>query len=139
MPESVSFASAGLDGIIVLALAMVFLIALVAVTKVDLNAIIRNLNKDHMTQISLGVLLLAVMQMYVIIARAFFGRTVGEWTFDLQIGRDEDQRKEVYPLRVALRSLINVVTGLIVLPLVSGFLDQDLAGRMSGAFLYRQR
>lgn len=138
-PEPVSFASAALDGIIVFALALVFLIALVLVTKVDLNAIIKNLNKDFMTQVSLGALVLAVMQMYMIIARSFFGRSLGEWTFDLQIGKDEEQKKEIYPLRVALRSLVNVVTGLAVLPVLSAIVGYDLAGRISRVELYRHR
>ena len=138
VPVSVSFASAVLDGIIVFALALVFLIALLAVTKVDLSVVMNNLNKDHMTQISLGVLLIAVMQMYVIIARSFFGRTLGEWTFDMQLGQDKEQTSQGYPLRVALRCLLNTITGLVVLPLISAILNRDLAGQPSGVQLYRQ-
>ena len=55
-----------------------FMVALLVVTKVDLSVVFRNLNSDYMTQISLGVLFLAVMQMYVVISRSFFGRTLGE-------------------------------------------------------------
>ncbi len=91
-----------------------------------------------MTQISLGVLFVAVMQMYAIIARSFFGRTLGEWTFDLQIGRDEEQKLESYPLRIALRSLVTTVTGLVLLPILSLILGRDLAGWLSGVQLYRQ-
>jgi hypothetical protein len=136
---TVSFESAALDGIIVSALSLVFLIALLMVTKVDLNVVLKNVNKDVMTQISLGVLCIAVMQMYAIIARAFFGRTVGEWTFDVQLGRDEEQKQEMYPLRVALRSVINTFTGLVILPILSAALGYDIAGNLSGVQLYRQR
>lgn len=139
MPTAVSFASALLDGIIVMALSIVFLIALLTVTKVDLSLVLNSLDKDRMTQISLAVLFVAVMQMYVIISRSFFGRTLGEWTFDLQLGRDSDQQSESYPLRVALRSLLNTVTGLVILPLLSSIFGQDLAGKLSGVQLYRQR
>lgn len=138
-PTSVSFASAALDGIIVFALTLVFLIALMAVTKVDLNVVLRNINGELMTQISLGVLFVAVMQMYVIISRSFFGRTLGEWTFDLQVGSNEEQKRESYPLRIAWRSLVTVVTGLVLLPLLSGMFGRDLAGRISGVQLYRQQ
>lgn len=138
-PASVSFASAFLDGIIVFALSLVFLIALLVVTKVDLSVVLKNVDKDLMTQISLGVLFVAVMQMYAIISRSFFGRTLGEWTFDLQVGRDEEQARESYPLRVTLRSLINTVTGLVILPLISAALDRDVAGQISGVQLFRQR
>jgi hypothetical protein len=139
MPEVVSIPSALLDGIIVLALSIVFLIALLTVTKVDLGPVLNNLDRDRMTQLSLGILFIAVMQMYVIIARSFFGRTLGEWTFDLQLGEDREQQSESYPLKVAWRSLLNTVTGLILLPVISIVLGFDLAGRWSGVQLYRHR
>ena len=137
-PASVSFASAALDAVIVFALTLVFLIALMAVTKVDLNAVLRNIGDQTMTQISLAVLFVAVMQMYAIISRSFFGRTLGEWTFDLQVGRNEEQKLESYPLKIAMRSLVTTLTGLILLPLISLIMGRDLAGRISGVQLYRQ-
>ncbi len=138
LPASFSFSSALLDLIIVSAFTMVFVIALLMVTKVDLNLVVRNLDRDLMTQISLGVLFVAVMQMYVVIARSFFGRTIGEWTFDLQLGSDDEQTQESYPLRVAARCLINIFTGLIVLPILSALFDRDIAGSLCGVRLYRQ-
>jgi hypothetical protein len=120
-------------------LSIVFLVALLLVTKVDLNMVLRNLKQDLMTQMSLGVMFIAVMQMYVVIARSFFGRTLGEWTFDLQVGRDEEQSRESYPLRVALRSFLVTITGLLPLPLISALLGRDIAGGLSGVKLYRQK
>jgi hypothetical protein len=139
MPATVSFASATLDLIICTALALVFLAASLTVTKVDLNVVLANLNRDVMTQIALFVMFVAVMQMYVVISRAIFGRTLGEWTFDLQIGRDEEQKQGSYPLKVAFRSFLNIVTGIVLLPLVSALLGRDIAGQLSGVKLYRQR
>lgn len=138
-PATMSMASAFLDFIIVLALSIVFLVALLMVTKVDLSVVVKNLNHELMTQISLGIMFIAVMQMYVVIARSFFGRTLGEWTFDLQVGQDEDQAKESYPLRVALRSLLVTLTGLVLLPLISALIRRDIAGSISGVKLYRQK
>jgi hypothetical protein len=139
LPAAVSFPSAALDGIIVTAMGLVFLIALLAVTKVDLSVVTRNLHRDTMTQISLGLLFVAVMQMYVVISRSFFGRTLGEWTFDVQLGLEDEQKKETYPLRVAFRSLIVTLSGLVFLPLLSAALGRDVAGHVSGVQLYRQR
>jgi hypothetical protein len=138
-PAPVSIPSAVLDGIIVFALSLVFLVALLVVTKVDLSVVLKNVNRDIMTQVSLSVLFISVMQMYVIISRSFFGRTLGEWTFDLQLGRDEEQALEVYPLRVALRAVVSTFTGLITLPLISALIGRDLAGQICGVQLYRQR
>lgn len=136
---TISVPSAFLDLVIITALALVFLVALLMVTKVDLNSVLRNLNEDLMTQISLGVLFVAVMQMYVVISRVFFGRTLGEWTFDLQIGEDHEQQNSGYPFRVAFRSLLTTCTGLIILPVLSALIGHDIAGELSGAKLYRQR
>jgi hypothetical protein len=139
MPATISVPSAFLDFIIVLALAIVFLVALLTVTHVDLNVVIRNLSRDVMTQVALGIMFIAVMQMYVVIARSFFGATLGEWTFDLQVGKDEEQRYESYPLRIALRSFLVTITGLVLLPLISAIARRDIAGHISGVKLYRHR
>jgi hypothetical protein len=139
IPATMSVASAALDLIICISIALVFVAVTLTVTKVDLNAVLGNLSRDVMTQISLGVLFVTVMQLYVVVARAFFGATLGEWTFDLQIGRDEEQMQNSYPLKVAVRSLLNIVTGIVLLPLVSAMLGRDVAGQLSGVKLYRQR
>jgi hypothetical protein len=139
MPATMSVASAALDLIICVSIALVFVAVTLTVTKVDLNAVLGNLSHDVMTQISLGVLFITVMQLYVVVARAFFGATLGEWTFDLQVGQDEEQMQNSYPLKVAIRSLLNIVTGIVLLPLVSAMLGRDVAGQLSGVKLYRQR
>lgn len=139
MPATVSVPSAILDFIICTALGLVFLAASLTVTKVDLNLVLANLNRDVMTQIALGLMFLAVMQMYVVISRAIFGRTLGEWTFDLQVGQDDEQQMGSYPLKVAFRSFLNVITGVFFLPIVSLLVGRDIAGQLSGVKLYRQR
>jgi len=135
-PAMISVPSAILDLIIVTAFALVFVMALLMVTKVDLNVVLKNLNQDPLTQLSLGVLFIAVMQMYVVISRSFFGCTLGEWTFDLQVGEDEQQKRESYPLRVALRSLLITMTGVVILPVISTILRRDIAGSLSGVNLW---
>jgi uncharacterized RDD family membrane protein YckC len=136
---TVSLESALLDFNIVMGLSLVFMMALLMITKVDLNIVMKNLNTDYMTQASLGVMFIAVMQMYVVISRSFFGRTLGEWTFDLQVGEDSEQKQETYPLKIALRSLLITFTGLFCLPLISALLGRDIPGQVTGVKLYRQR
>lgn len=138
-PATMSIESALLDLIIVTGLSLVFMVALLMVTKVDLNIVFKNLNTDFMTQISLGVMFLAVMQMYVVISRSFFGRTLGEWTFDLQMGEDEEQKNGIYPVQIAARSALVTLTGLILLPLISAIIGRDVAGQITGVKLYRHR
>jgi hypothetical protein len=139
MSATISVPSAILDFIICSGLGLVFLAASLTVTKVDLNVVLQNLNRDIMTQVALLVMFVAVMQMYVVMARAIFGRTLGEWTFDLQIGQDAEQQQGSYPLKVAFRSFLIVITGLFLLPFVSVIIGRDVAGQLSGVKLYRQR
>lgn len=136
---TISIPSAFLDLILITALGLLFVVALLMVTKVNLNLVWRNLQVDPMVQISLAALYVAVMEMYVLITRSYFGRTLGEWTFDLQLGEDADQKKSTYPLRIVFRSLLTLLTGLVFLPLVSALVGRDIAGALSGVKLYRQR
>lgn len=134
-----SLSAAILDSVVVVALGLIFTTALLTVTGVQLQTLVNSVNNDLMTQVGVGVLLVAVMQIYFIISRAFFGRTLGEWTFDLQLGRDDEHRNENYPLRVILRSVLVTLTGVIALPLLSFLFRKDLAGMITGLNLYSQR
>ncbi len=138
-PASVGVAAGILDSIFVVALSLIFLVSLVLVTGVHLSSVVFNTQTDVTTQISMGVLFVAVMQMYVVVARSFFGRTLGEWTFDMQLGDDNQHKTSAYPLRVLLRSVVTIVTGVLLLPLLSFLFSKDLAGFVSGLQLYRQK
>jgi len=134
-----SLSAAILDVVVVMALGLIFTTSLLMVTQVDLQTLAQSASSDWLTQISVAILLVAVMQIYFIISRAYFGRTLGEWTFDLQLGRDEEYRSENYPLRVIMRSLLVTCTGVIVLPVLSFVCRRDLAGMITGLNLYAQR
>ena len=134
-----SFASAFLDMIVIFALFLVFLTSLLLVTGVDLSAVINQMETNGATKVSMIVLFMAIMQIYVVLSRSLFGRTLGEWTFDMQVGKAEDQKNESYPLRILGRSLLVLVTGVITLPVLSLILNQDLAAKITGVQLYKQR
>ncbi|MBC86575.1 MAG: hypothetical protein CL677_05285 [Bdellovibrionaceae bacterium] len=131
--------SIALDGLIVVAMAMIFLVSLLAVTGVGISAVFGGIKTDLATQVPLAVLYIAVYQIYVIGTRSFYGRTLGEWTFDHQLGRDEEQMRGVYPVKVLWRSLLIVVTGIVTLPLLSFFSRVDVASYLTGLQLYRLR
>lgn len=137
-PAPVSVASALLDGILVIGLALVFLVTLLVVTKVNLMTVLGNVQQDFTTQLSFALLYLAVMQMYVVVSRSFFGKTLGEWTFDFQMGDEEQIKKGYYPLLVVWRSIVIFVTGVFVLPLLSLICRRDLASYLTGLQLYRR-
>ena len=84
------------------------------------------------------VLYVAVLEMFLIISRSFFGRSLGEWTFDMQLGEDEQIEKASYPFQVLFRNLLILGTGFVLLPLLSLLTGKDIAGKLSGVRLYRQ-
>ncbi len=136
-PLSVS--AAILDFLVVVGMTMIFMVSLLSITKIDLMRVVTQAQADFMTQVSLGLLFVSVLQMYVILSRSFYGRTLGEWTFDYQLGRDEDHELVTYPLLVAWRSLLMTATGLILLPFLSLIFGQDLAAKLTGLQLYREK
>jgi hypothetical protein len=138
-PATVSLQAAILDAVVVTAVTLLFLVSLVLITKIEIFSVFASAKTDITTQLSLILLFLAVMQMYVVVARSFYGRTLGEWTFDYQLGRDEEHSRTMYPILVTLRSLLIILTGLITLPVLSWMTGKDLAGRVTGVALFQQR
>jgi hypothetical protein len=138
VPVSFNIGAAFLDGAIVLALSLIFLVALVSVTGIDVVAVLASAQVDLAAQLSLAVLYLAVLEMFLILSRSFFGKTLGEWTFDMQLGEDEQFDRASYPFKVLFRSIINLVTGFVLLPFVSLIIGKDIAGKISGVRLFRQ-
>jgi hypothetical protein len=134
----VSFSSLFLDAAVVMAFSLIFLACLISVTKVDLFLVLRSSQNEFATQLSLVVLYFAVYEMYLIVARSFFGCTLGEWTFDLQMGEDEQISKAHYPALVLWRSILSLLTGIIVLPILSLAFGKDLAANLTGLQLYRK-
>ncbi|MCB0341301.1 MAG: hypothetical protein H6626_09590 [Pseudobdellovibrionaceae bacterium] len=138
-PQPASLSSAALDALVVLAFSMVFLLSLLLVTKVDLLAVFDTAKTDLPTQLSMAILYLAVLEIYVVISRSFFGKTLAEWTFDLQMGDDRQVKKAYYPLLVVWRSLVVLATGVVLLPLLSFIVRRDLTSYLSGLQLYKKR
>ena len=138
-PAPICLRSMFLDVLVVLAISLIFLLSLLMVTKADLMNVWLSTTQDFMTQLSVAVLYVAVYQMYIIVSRSFFGRSLGEWTFDFQLGKDEDQKSAYYPIKVLWRSLLILLTGIVTIPLLSFIFRKDLAAKLSGLQLYERK
>ncbi len=131
-----SLSAAVLDFILCLATSMLFLVSVLAITKVNLVAILSVDPYRFWTLVSLVVLLIGVSHVYMILTRSFFGRSLGEWAFDLKLGSEEDLNQTLYPLKVAWRMFLLTVSGFIVFPLLSLIFGTDTLGRLTGLRLY---
>ena len=124
-----------LDGMVVLGISTIFLVCILAITHVNLMGLLTNANTDVATQFHLGLLFVAVLQMYMLTARSFFGASLGEWAFDLQIGTVAQQRASLYPLQIAWRTMLITLTGFFVIPVLSMIFKRDLAMPVTGVEL----
>lgn len=136
-PIAAHLAAGLVDGVLVIAVGIIFLVALLVVTKVDLMAVLTSSEIDHLTQISLIVLFATVLQLYIVASRSFFGSTIGDWAFDVALGKPEQQERWSFPFLVLWRSVVVTATGIILLPLMSAIVRQDLAYYLTGLQLYR--
>lgn len=137
--SSASFPSAILDTVVVFAMSLIFLVALMTITKVDLARLVFNVGLDVPTKLAFAVLFGAIAMMYTVVVRSFFGRTLGEWTFDHQMGDDQQHEKVSYPFKVLWREILVMGTGVILFPLLSLIMRRDLLAPLTGLQLYRSR
>lgn len=134
---SFSVAAFVFDLFLVVGLTFLFTGTVLAITGADLSLVLANAKVDLATRLSLALLLLSVIQLYVVLARSFFGRTVGEWTFDMQLGNSHQQKASWYPIVVAWRAFVVTITGFITLPILSLIARRDLTYYLTGLKLYR--
>lgn len=132
------FGAAFLDAMVITGMSAVLLVCTVMITHVNLLGLLNNTQTDGPTQIHLALLFITVLQLYVLTARSFFTATLGEWAFELQLGSPTDQKRSIFPLLVAWRSLLMTATGLVIVPLLSLIFRRDLAKYVTGLQLYRR-
>lgn len=120
------------DGLVIAGLTCIFAVVLLMITGVDLSQVLANLSTDLPTQLGLGILVFAVIELYVIVSRSFFGSTLGEWAFDVHLGEVSQQDSIWFPLKVTWRSIVIAATGFLLLPLLSMIFRRDLTGTLCG-------
>jgi hypothetical protein len=138
VPVPAHFGAIFVDGMVVTGMATILLVCIVAITRVNLMGLLSNAQTDGPTQIHLALLGIAVMHLYLLTARSFFGASLGEWAFDLQMGTDADQARATYPLQVAWRSIAVTLSGLALLPLLSLIFGRDLLRYITGLQLFNR-
>jgi len=126
------------DAMVVAGMSTLLLVCILAITRVNLMGLLSNAETDGPTRIHLALLFISVLQLYMLTARSFFGASLGEWAFDLQLGTNEEQQKTLYPLQSAFRTLVITFTGFLILPVISLLAKRDLTRYISGLQLYRQ-
>lgn len=126
------------DGMMIVALSLMGLIVTLSTTQVDFVRNLTHKNTDPMFFVALASILVGMGVIYLVITRGFMGSSFGEIVFDVQTGNDIERQHPLYPIRVIGRAGINVITGVIFLPLISMLFRRDFAGQMTGTALVRK-
>lgn len=137
---SVPSISAGfLDGMLISAFFLLSLIAMLAITKIDLIANISQPDPQYLIYWATLSLLGAIQLIYYVSCRAFLGCTPGEWAFDQRCGSELQLASSTYVLRVAARSIINVATGFVLMTIISQILRFDVLAAVTGTQIQKQK
>lgn len=131
-----SFTSAVLDALVITGLTALLLVGLILLTGIDLIAVVLYSKASVGVWMELGSIFLGVYLLYYMIARGFWGSTLGDWAFDLHLGTPQERLNWYYPYQVVLRMAGIAVTGFVVLPILSFALNKDVAESYSKLRLY---
>ncbi len=135
---SAGFSAAILDGMAILGVSTIFLVIILMITQIDIVRLLTYAKTSVATHVQLALLFLSVMQIYMLSARSFFGATLGEWAFDMFLGTEEDRRMANYPIKAMWRMILILLTGIVVLPILSKIFRRDVLADLGGLQLYRR-
>ena len=122
-----SLMASTIDALLLIAMSCVFLMVFIKIIKTPLTP---SVLKDF------AVIYVIVSWLYMITLRFFTGSSIGEAACDLRLGRPQERNAPGYFAKVVFRATLVVVTGLVVLPLLSLVFGRDLAGSLSGLKLF---
>jgi hypothetical protein len=122
-----SLVASMIDALLLVAMSCIFLL----VFKKIINAPIdKGLLEDFALIYVLGSWL------YMITTRFFIGSTIGEAACDIRLGKPQERSSAWYFLRVVVRASLVVLTGVVILPILSLVFRRDIPGIVSGLKLF---
>ena len=138
-PVLPSFTAIMMDVLTLVSICMIFFAIVLTAMGESLSAVLSNLPYDAAGRSYFLGIVLTVSFMYMILARCFFGRTIGEWMVYAQLGSNEDQSKAAYPVKVFVRTAVVFLSGFIVFPLLSYFVNKDVLVYFSGVEMHGEK
>lgn len=127
-----------LDAMLVLAGVLASLIAIILTTRADLVSWAGQMHSFELIGFAYG-LFATITLLYTTVTRVFMGYTAGEWVTDQKIKHRSNKVGFGYLGSVIARSLVNIATAYVVLPIISNAVGSDLAGKLSGATLGKDK
>ncbi len=131
-----SWLASFIDALILVSASCVFILMFSLIVKTSVGGIFKGLlHSQHEATFFFEVFFVCAW-IYMVAIRSFMGSTIGEWSCDLRLGQPHERLQSGYLARVALRSTLILLTGVVTLPILSLCLGKDLAGIISGLRLF---
>lgn len=126
-----------IDVLILISASCAFILMFSVIVKTSPGAILRGVGQNQPQILFFIEVGLLFGWIYMISVRSFMGSTFGEWACDLRLGQPHE-RLQVggYLIKVAFRTTLILLTGVITLPLLSLVFGKDFAGSLSGLRLF---
>jgi hypothetical protein len=137
--EAPSILAGCLDTMLIAAGFLLMLIAMLAVTKVDLISNLSNPGENSIIWFATSALLATVTLIYMVVFRTYMGYTPGEWAFDQRCGTEIQQASSSYILKITLRSLFVMITGFLPVTILSIIARTDFIGALTGLQIQKQK
>lgn len=131
-----SWLASFIDALILISASCVFILAFSLIVKTSVGALLGGLKHSEHQAFFFAEVFFVCGWIYMVAIRSFMGSTIGEWTCDLRLGQPHERLQSGYILKVALRSTLILLTGVITLPVLSLLLGRDLPGIFSGLRLF---
>ena len=131
-----SWLASFIDGLILIALSCVCMLMFSMMVNTSVGHVVKSLFHSRHQMMFFVEVFVACAWFYMITIRSLMGSTIGEWACDLRLGQPHERLQISYIFKVALRSTLILITGVVTLPLLSVLAGKDLAGSLSGLRLF---
>ena len=128
-----------IDGFFNVGLTTIFMTVLLTIVKVDFFSMLVEMRKEAIFFLCLLMLYVSNLFIYLIVSRSFFGKTLGEWTFNYRLGRPSIRENAFYPFLVMWRVTLVFITGVFLFPLMSLLFRRDIASYFTGLCLQKKK
>jgi hypothetical protein len=125
-----------IDTLIILSLSCLFMLGLVFTVRNVLPDEFNFLILRSNLKLTFFISFIFLGWMYFIATRALWSASVGEQTCSLRMGQPQERLQKTYLARVITRTTLTLLSGIIIIPLISLIFRQDLMGRLTCLNIY---
>ena len=131
-----SWMAALIDGLILISISCFSLIIFSFLMKTQTRDLFRAISVEPNIAAMFFVSFLFSFWVYMVMMRVFMGASLGEWSCQLRLGQPIQRIRTGYVLRVMARTTLLLLTGVVVLPVISLLVKRDLLGDVTGVRIY---